>query len=93
MLDQKLRIVNQFRARDNVVAVTGDSVNDAPAIRATNVGVAIVTSSDMALEAADLILIDKFDSIIEAIRLGRLVFQNLQKVISYLLPAGSWSEI
>ncbi|THC93834.1 hypothetical protein EYZ11_006686 [Aspergillus tanneri] len=93
MPEQKLRIVNEFRARDNVVAVTGDGVNDAPAMRAADIGVAVVTGSDVALEAADLILIDKFDSIIEAIRLGRLVFQNLQKVISYLLPAGSWSEI
>lgn len=93
MPDQKLRIVNEFRARDCVVAVTGDGVNDAPAMRAADVGVAVVTGSDVALEAADLILMDKFDSIIEAIRLGRLVFQNLQKVISYLLPAGSWSEI
>ncbi|KAJ5701359.1 hypothetical protein N7488_008907 [Penicillium malachiteum] len=93
MPDQKLRIVNEFRARDNVVAVTGDGVNDGPAMRAADVGVAVITGSDVALEAADLILMDKFDSIIEAIRLGRLVFQNLQKVISYLLPAGSWSEI
>ncbi|KAF7719535.1 Uncharacterized protein PECH_001531 [Penicillium ucsense] len=93
MPDQKLRIVNELRARDNVVAVTGDGVNDAPALRAADVGVAVVSGSDVALEAADLILMDKFDSIVEAIRLGRLVFQNLQKVISYLLPAGSWSEI
>ncbi|KAM4057168.1 E1-E2 ATPase domain-containing protein [Hirsutella rhossiliensis] len=91
--EQKLRIVNEFRKRDNVVAVTGDGVNDAPALRAADVGVAIVTGSDVAIEAADLILLDKFDSIVEAIRLGRLVFQNLQKVIAYLLPAGSWSEI
>ncbi|KAJ6445169.1 Na/K ATPase alpha 1 subunit [Purpureocillium lavendulum] len=91
--EQKLRIVDEFRKRDNVVAVTGDGVNDAPALRAADVGVAIVTGSDVAIEAADLVLLDKFDSIIEAIRLGRLVFQNLQKVIAYLLPAGSWSEI
>ncbi|KJZ69730.1 hypothetical protein HIM_10870 [Hirsutella minnesotensis 3608] len=91
--EQKLRIVDEFRNRDNVVAVTGDGVNDAPALRAADVGVAIVTGSDVAIEAADLVLLDKFDSIIEAIRLGRLVFQNLQKVIAYLLPAGSWSEI
>jgi sodium/potassium-transporting ATPase subunit alpha len=91
--EQKLRIVEEFRKRDNVVAVTGDGVNDAPALRAADVGIAIVTGSDVAIEAADLILLDKFDSIIEAIRWGRLVFQNLQKVIAYLLPAGSWSEI
>jgi sodium/potassium-transporting ATPase subunit alpha len=93
MPEQKLRIVNEFRARHYVVAVTGDGVNDAPAMRAADVGIAVVSGSDVALEAADLVLMDKFDSIIEAVRLGRLVFQNLQKVISYLLPAGSWSEI
>ena len=91
--EQKLRIVNEFKARDNAVAVTGDGVNDAPALRAADVGIAVVTGSDVALEAADLVLLDKFDAIIDAIRLGRLVFENLQKVIGYLLPAGSWSEI
>ncbi|KAH8819371.1 putative Na/K ATPase alpha 1 subunit [Xylogone sp. PMI_703] len=91
--EQKLRIVKELRSRDNAVAVTGDGVNDAPALRAADVGIAISTGSDVALEAADLVLLGKFDAIIEAIRLGRLVFQNLQKVIGYLLPAGSWSEI
>ncbi|OBT58133.1 hypothetical protein VE04_01665 [Pseudogymnoascus sp. 24MN13] len=91
--EQKLRIVKEFKQRDNIVAVTGDGVNDAPALRAADVGIAVVTGSDVALEAADLVLLDKFDSIVDAIRLGRLVFQNLQKIISYLLPAGSWSEI
>ena len=91
--EQKLRIVNELRARDNVVAVTGDGVNDAPAMRAADVGIALVTGSDVAIEASDLVLLDRFDEIVQAIRLGRLVFQNLQKVIAYLLPAGSWSEI
>ncbi|KAI1441150.1 hypothetical protein F5Y02DRAFT_431454 [Annulohypoxylon stygium] len=91
--EQKLRIVNEFQERDNVVAVTGDGVNDAPALRAADVGVAVGSGSDVAIEAADLVLLDRFDSILEAIRLGRLVFQNLQKVIAYLLSAGSWSEI
>ncbi|KAG6827950.1 hypothetical protein H0H92_009858 [Tricholoma furcatifolium] len=90
--EQKLGIVKAFQERDNVVAVTGDGVNDAPALKAADVGVAVVTGSDVAMEAADLILMGNFDSIIGGIRLGRLVFQNLQKVIAYLLPAGSWSE-
>jgi sodium/potassium-transporting ATPase subunit alpha len=91
--EQKLSIVNSFRERGNVVAVTGDGVNDAPALKAADVGIAIVTGSDVAIEASDLVLMGGFDSITDGIRLGRLVFQNLQKVIGYLLPAGSWSEI
>jgi sodium/potassium-transporting ATPase subunit alpha len=91
--EQKLSIVNAFQARDNIVAVTGDGVNDAPALKAADVGIAIVTGSDVAIEAADLVLMGSFASIVDGIRLGRLVFQNLQKVIGYLLPAGSWSEI
>ncbi|KAI1827332.1 cation-transporting ATPase pma1 [Xylaria intraflava] len=91
--EQKLRIVNELRQRDNVVAVTGDGVNDAPALRAADVGVAIGNGSDVAIDASDLVLLGDFSSITTGIRLGRLVFQNLQKLISYLLPAGSWSEI
>jgi sodium/potassium-transporting ATPase subunit alpha len=79
--EQKLRIVNELKQRNNVVAVTGDGVNDAPALRASDVGIAIVSGSDVALEASDLVLMDKFSSIVDGIRLGRLVFQNLQKVI------------
>ncbi|KAF9116101.1 hypothetical protein BGX27_004899 [Mortierella sp. AM989] len=91
--EQKLKIVAEFQQRDGVVAVTGDGVNDAPALKAADVGIAVVSGSDVAIEAADLILLGGFDSIPSAIRLGRLTFQNLQKVIGYLLPAGSWSEV
>ena len=91
--EHKLRIINELKARGITNAVTGDGVNDAPALKAADVGVAMVDGSDIALEAADLVLLGNFDKIIDGIRLGRLVFQNLQKVIGYLLPAGSWSEI
>lgn len=83
--EQKLRIVNELKQRHNVVAVTGDGVNDAPALRASDVGIAIVSGSDVALEASDLVLLDNFSSIVDGIRLGRLVFQNLQKVIGYVM--------
>ena len=90
--EQKLRIVKQFQQRKQVVAVTGDGVNDAAALKAANVGIAMLAGSDVAIEAADLVLLGDFSSIVEGVRLGRLVFQNLQKVVSYLLPAGSYSE-
>ncbi|BEJ12332.1 hypothetical protein CspHIS471_0207920 [Cutaneotrichosporon sp. HIS471] len=90
--EQKLRIVTELKARDCVVAVTGDGVNDAPALKAADVGIAMASGSEVAMEAAHLVLLGNFSSILDGLRLGRLVFQNLQKAISYLLPAGSYSE-
>ncbi|PPQ70421.1 hypothetical protein CVT24_013171 [Panaeolus cyanescens] len=91
--EQKLSIVNNFKARGNVVAVTGDGVNDAPSLKAADCGVAMGDGSDVAKEAADLILLGEFSSIITAIEWGRLVFDNLKKSVLYLLPAGSFSEL
>ncbi|PGH12962.1 hypothetical protein AJ79_03935 [Helicocarpus griseus UAMH5409] len=90
--EQKLRIVKEFQARETIVAMTGDGVNDAPALKAADVGVALGSGSDIAIEAADMVLLDSFAAIVEAVKYGRVVFDNLKKTIIYLLPAGSFSE-
>ncbi|KAK2784755.1 hypothetical protein FQN52_008840 [Onygenales sp. PD_12] len=91
--EQKLRIVKEFQARENIVSMTGDGVNDAPALKAADVGVALGSGSDIAIEAADMVLLDSFAAIVEAVKYGRVVFDNLKKTIVYLLPAGSFSEL
>ncbi|KAI1964004.1 hypothetical protein LOZ58_001865 [Ophidiomyces ophidiicola] len=90
--EQKLRIVKEFQSRDQTVAMTGDGVNDAPALKAADVGVALGSGSDIAIEASDMVLLDSFSAIVEAVKYGRLTFDNLKKTIIYLLPAGSFSE-
>ncbi|OXV11847.1 hypothetical protein Egran_00391 [Elaphomyces granulatus] len=90
--EQKLRIVREFQARDEIVGMTGDGVNDAPSLKAADIGIALGTGSDIAIEAADMVLLDSFSAIVEAVQYGRLVFDNLKKTIAYLLPAGSFSE-
>ena len=91
--EQKLRIVREFQARDGIVGMTGDGVNDAPSLKAADIGIALGSGSDIAIEAADMVLLESFSAIVEAVQYGRVVFDNLKKTIAYLLPAGSFSEL
>ncbi|RMZ88655.1 hypothetical protein DV736_g4107, partial [Chaetothyriales sp. CBS 134916] len=90
--EQKLRIVREFRSRGYITAMTGDGVNDAPSLKEADIGIAPGSASDIALAAADMVLLDSFSAIIQAVTYGRVVFDNLKKTVAYLLPAGSFSE-
>ena len=85
----KLNIVASLKRNGEFVAVTGDGVNDAPAIKTANIGVAMGSGTDVAIDTADMIIMDdNFSSIVEGVKEGRIAYSNIRKIVLFLLSCG-----
>lgn len=89
----KLRIVEALKSHGEVVAMTGDGLNDSPALKAADIGISLGTATDIAKESSDLVLLDNnFKTIVAAIEQGRIIFLNIRRVVTYLI-AVSFTEL